>query len=692
MMGNVEQSLADLDHALTSTGLRGLDRLYVALCKAELLATDDREAQALEVFRAEIDFALGGVAPAYALVIADNRHNVSTFLENTSSRDFYLTVDARRVAGVDLWDSAALLEASDAAVEEKHFDALPLIWGECLRAYRTGSWRAQVVTARHMARECLRIGALDEAAFQAALGEEGKIAESIGDELFKRREIEMVEKTVTKLLDSANLAKHALVASKLFARIADLIPEARVETVFSWLLARSVTSPDDWPKSNSLKAAWEALHALAPRLDAAQSARLMDAAVSHQVWRTPQSVQREIMIESVRRVVPRLDADTLRRLATAVVPVVTDLRHDRDYVEAINLICRMVDFVSGEERAALARALYPDDGKRPNVVLLQVAEHLGYAPNGAMLASFIEEWTAYIRRQVERIPLDTEPVAIPGMFGHVVVPRGDHKIVVHELAGLAFGAIVRLRHAFAAPALESWVDALLAMIEEPENFLRNKTLLVDCLGDLADCLSATARARVEEVIAPLATAAPIQEPTVVQTAADVNHPLNRFRHQRGKPGELRRAALAALAKIESAHAGAVGRFHETIAEALVAGDVETRRAGFAAAQELPTVSRPLLTALLMGTRDGDREICVRAIHALASARDLELSESEWQLLFHSLRLAALSTERAVRQAVARSLIKLEISLPDSLQSDLRSFKEALRVDISYSVRRAFDDA
>ena len=447
-------------------------------------------------------------------------------------------------------------------------------------------------------------------------------------------------------------------------------------------------SPDDWPKSNSLKAAWEALHALAPRLDAAQSARLVDAAISHKVWRTPQSVQREIMIESVRRVVPRLDADTLRRLATAVVPVVTDLRHDRDYVEAINLICRMADFVSGEERAALALALYPNDGKRPNVVLLQVAEHLGYAPDAAMLASFIQEWTGYIRRQVERIPAEAEPVAIPGMFGHVAVPRGDHKIVVHELAGLAFGAIVRLRRAFAAPALESWVDVLLAMVEEPENFLRNKMLLVDCLGDLADCLSATAWAHAVQVIAPLATAAPIQEPTIVQTAADVNHPLNRFRYQRGTPGELRRAALAALAKIESAHAGAVVQFHETIGGALVAVDVETRRAGFAAAQELPTVSRPLLTALLMGTRDGDREICVRAIHALASTRDLELSESEWQLLLHSLRLAAHSTEQVVRRAVARSLSKLETSLPDSLHPDLQSLKEVLRDDICYSIRQA----
>ena len=692
MMGNSEEALARLDGALSATNFQGADQLYIALCKAEILATDDREVQALEVFREHIDSNLGSVSHAHALIIADNRHGVSTFFENTSGRDFYLTGAARRIADVDLWDSGALLDGAEAAAEGKHYDALPLIWSECLRAYRTGSWRSQVVTARHLARECLQLGAVDEASLQAALGEDEKITESIGDELFKRREVDTVEKTIEKLLKFANLAKHALVACKVFARIVDLIPDSHVEPVFSWLLARSGTSPDDWPKSNSLKAVWEALRDLSPRLDGAQAARLVRAAVSHQVWSTPQSIQREMMLEGIRHVVHKLDPDAIQLLRTTLIPVVTDLRHDRDYVEAVNLACRVVEFGSDAERETLACAMCPNDGKRPNLVLLQVSEHFGHALDATILISFIQEWTQYTRRQVERLKVDEEVLPVPGGLGHFAKPQGDHKIIVHESSGLAYGAIVRLRHSFTPQLLEQFTEAALAMIREPENFLHNKELLVDCLGDLADCFSPSKRSLVLDAIAPLATAAPIQEPTIVQTAAVVDHPMNPFRYQRGTPGRLRRSALEALAKIESVQAGSVTQLRDTIEAALVAGDIVTRRAGFAAAQELRTASRSLLTALLMGTRDGDREICARAIYALASMQNLELSENEGQLLLHSLRLAAVSEEQIVRRAVAQSLSKLEASLPQDFDSDLRSLKEALRVDVCYSVRRSFEKA
>ena len=97
------------------------------------------------------------------------------------------------------------------------------------------------------------------------------------------------------------------------------------------------------------------------------------------------------------------------------------------------------------------------------------------------------------------------------------------------------------------------------------------------------------------------------------------------------------------------NAGTFTSFRDAIEAALIAEDVETRRAGYAAAQELSSVSRSLLTGLLMGTRDSDREVCASAIDALASKQDLALSENEWQLLLHSLRLAIQSKERLVRR-------------------------------------------
>ena len=385
-----------------------------------------------------------------------------------------------------------------------------------------------------------------------------------------------------------------------------------------------------------------------------------------------------------------VDPSMLRQLAANIIAIVTELRDDIDYIPAINLAYRVAEHLSFDERSPLKNALYPAGGGSLNLVLIQVAELFGHTLDAPVFAAFASESVQKIRRQVERLPSSEQPTAIPGMIGYLTVPQGNVQIVVHEGAGLIYGAIHRLRHSFTPGSLQEMVEAMLAMIEEPENFLHNKEAIVGCLGDLADCLSPEARAQVIDTIAPLATGSPIPEPTIVQTSAVVNHPLNPFRYHRGSPGELRRSALEAMAKIESVNAGTFTGFRDAIEAALVAEDVETRRAGFAAAQELSNVGRSLLTGLLMGTRDYDREICASAIDALASKQDLALSENEWQLLLHSLRLAIQSKERVVRRAVAQSLTNFEAKAPAGLASDFQSMAETLRSDICYSVRQVFE--
>jgi hypothetical protein len=691
MMGDVPTALASLEEVLASPGLPGMDVVCIALLKSEILYLDDREHDALQVFREHIDARLEHLPPDHALILSDNRHMLSTFLERTSGRDFYFTVDARRIANVDLWDASTLLEATEAADEDKHFQALPLVWGEYLRAYRTGSWRSLLVTGRHLAQEFLRLHALDEAALQAAIARDDKLAKKIGDELVSSLDRELIQKTIEKLLRFTNLSKHARGTAEILKCIADVLPNGQVNSIFEWLLTRAGTLPDDWATSNSLKAIWEALRAVAFRLNAEQAERLVRAAVSHRLWRERQSIHREIMLESLHRVVDKLDSDTLRFLAAAVIPVVTEFRDDRDYIEAINLACAVAEHLSLGDRAPLAQALYPA-GAELNLVLMQIADIFGHNLQAPVLASFARESAEKIRRQVERLPANEQAKSIPGMMGYVTAPQGDTKVVVHQGGGLIYGAVRHLRHSFTSESLEEIAEAMVRMIEERENLLHNKRALIDCLGDLADCLSADTRSRVVKTIEPLASGSKIVEPTIVRTSAVVNHPLNPFRVHTGSPGELRRSALEALAKIESIDPGSSSIFGDAIEAALIADDVETRRAGFAAAQEVAVASRALLTALLMGTRDSDGEVRVRAIDALAAQKDLALSEIEWQLLLHSLRLAVQSKERRVRRAVAESLADLQAKAPTGSTPSFETMIDTLRSDTCFSVRRVFEPA
>ena len=306
MMGSAQAALTALDEMLAIINLPEFDHVYIALLKAEILATEDHEDQALEVFREHIDPKVDQLSPEHALILEDNRNTISTFLERASGRDFYLAVDARRIAKVELWESSPLLDAAEAAAEGDHHEALPLIWAECLRAYRTGSWRSQIVNTRHLARECLLLGAVDEAALQAIIGEDEKLGKKIANDLLSRGNWELIEKTVAKLVRFGNLSKHARVASQIFALMVDVIPDSQVNTVFQWLLLRAGIPPDDWRKSSSLKATWDALRALAPRLESVQAERLVNAAISHKVWRQLKSTHRGILVESLLQVVHKL--------------------------------------------------------------------------------------------------------------------------------------------------------------------------------------------------------------------------------------------------------------------------------------------------------------------------------------------------------------------------------------------------
>jgi len=208
--------------------------------------------------------------------------------------------------------------------------------------------------------------------------------------------------------------------------------------------------------------------------------------------------------------------------------------------------------------------------------------------------------------------------------------------------------------------------------------------------EFADCFDRLTADQAFAALTPLARGE-IQEPTTVMTSAEVENPLNPMKMRTGDPTDLRGVTLIALARIARCQGNAYHRQVISLLEAALTDTVaDVRRYAYTATRELPTLSRSIFMALLLGTRDSDEYAAASAFAALIVNEGYRLTVNQGQLLLYSAKLALQSPSARLRRTAAAAVAHLIGRTPPSGPLHLKG-EELLRTfsaDICASVRRA----
>ena len=696
MMGRVDDALSRVQHTLDSADgmVSSADRIAQALLMAEILHLDGRDSEALAVFEGRVDPMVDDLPEDSRAAALDNRNYVMmAVLAPNSASDFYALVDERRLLGLDMWGERDMLSADDAAADDKHYEALPRYWRRLARAYWQECWRAYQWASRRMARECLYLGWLREAAHHAVVAQDEKTVEAVGDALLASRDSDMIARAVQTLMLSANLDRHAAFALVLIGRIADVVPQRLMSAVSRWVTRHCGRVPRSVMHSSSLQNAFIAAKALAPRLTCRQAERIVDVAVAQECWGAGSMVRR-CLIEAVSECVPHLSPERLAQLARQCVSLVTDAKADIDYVNALSLLCVIANHCDVATRAVLADALYPSGSSTVPSVLLQVCDVFGReVGTGVQLSAWAEEIAGDLALQVQHLGVDDEPQVVGGGFGTMQWTRGREKVVV-QINGSSreLAALLSHRRLLSHESVCKLLNAGLGMIAEDDNVLGNKAMLAYHLAGFSDCMPDELLKTAFAVLSPLA-AGNVHEPCNVMGASQASNPLNPFKMNMGTPTEVHGLALYALASIEEERAAYGDRLGLLLNKSMVHSDPSVRMWAFRAVRQMHRSSQSASTAVLMGTRDSDPIAAEWAFSVIAHKREITFTASEWEALILSLTMAHASPHVNLRRTAAYTVASLlEKSPAPSVSKRLVALKRALAKDVCYSVRESLKRA
>jgi hypothetical protein len=670
-----------------------VEKVALAFLQAEILHLDGADSEAIEVFDRQITPHFPGLSTEYEIVARHNYNDLQAAAWSPKATpDFYNLVDQRRIARFDLTDSAAILGAKNAAALGKHYQALPDLWNELRRTYRQGCWRAHRWAAKDFSDECLQLGWPDEACVHAILALDEPSAKRVGEQLLALQQRDRVIKSLNWMLENATLQRHFTMACKVIAAIADAVPDDKVASVYDWASKRIVGTPLTPIELNTVREAWNVIAAIAHRLNESQALMTVDIATAHPWWKQF-CVDRKTLREVVGLSVRALPPDRLKSLAQDVVGHIVDRHEDHDYAEAVNLICRIAG-VGGETLKDYVASQIYVKGTKFTAVLVQVAPLF---KKEAALAEGLEVWgkqvAESIPRQVQRLaPGEEAKPCNESYFSYTSNLPDGGKQIVHFVGRTALHSVLVHRHSLSPETLDAIIQSVLKLLEDGDNLLGNKTVLLEVLPRAADSVAERYAGRVFEIAAPLARGE-ITEPANVMSAADAANPLNPFKMGTGTPSEVQAVALYALAKIEQAKPGAYGEALETILEdALTSVHPEVREAAMAGWRDMPRLPPSVQTSIILTTRDASPRAAAAAYHTIARCEAFHPTIDELKVLYQSLAVSVRSTSVEVRRFAATACQKLTGSASTTaMESKLKSLGEKYGEDICFSVRKAISE-
>ncbi|MDR3638811.1 MAG: hypothetical protein P4L84_33700 [Isosphaeraceae bacterium] len=696
MRGDLEKADSALRDEITQHAGLGKDLEVVALAmlRAELLYLDEQDTLAREQFEVLIRPRLNRLDLPIRFAVEQNHIDlrINRFGPDAAGAvsEFYHLADRRRVADVEWRDSDELAAALEAIEDGNHRKAMSALWYTAVRTYRQGYWGSHRVAMRRLGQEWLRIGKPADAAYCAILAQDDRLARSVAEELLRRMDPTLVGPVIGRVLAISNLRKHFSTACELLVHVNDAIADDQLRTVAEWLLSRCSLSLDDRGTGGPLCRSWRVLQPIALRLPTELVRRAVLTAVSHPAWTGvgvasgPALITRAQIVKTVSDLALVLPGADLEALAHQVLPLAYDRLINYDYIEVINLLCRIAERGNENVRRLIGDRLF-EPGRPRYDILAQVAHIFGreFLP-ADRLEQLPTEVAKNVRLQVQRRPRGQAFENVPGTIMAVTHETQTETIVSNVVSMMDWHAVASHARQVSPDGIREMVVAAVDMLVDPDNDLSNRVSLVSGLMGVSSVIDEhTAKQAFE-------TLEQIGRGEIARRSEPKSDPFSSFNMRTCEIEDLQGIAIVGAARIGAHFADLYRERVESLLEdALCDPHVDVRRGAFAAFRDFPVRSEGPLLAVLLGTRDADPVGAVTAFAALAEKEDLALNRNHWRLLLYSTRLASRSAITNLRRHAAACLSGLIGRAPGgAIRTQAEEILNRFRSDICASVREA----
>jgi len=290
-----------------------------------------------------------------------------------------------------------------------------------------------------------------------------------------------------------------------------------------------------------------------------------------------------------------------------------------------------------------------------------------------------------VRLQVQRVPSGSDVTSISGSLCVYTAEFATETLYTHMVDPTHIHTVLERGKHVPQEKADRLIEAIVEMVDHPDNLLTNKASLIKCLGIAVELGSETTLNKLMDVLSPLACGS-VDEPNHLMTTEEAANPLNPFKLNSGQPSDVHGAALRTLALLERARPGILDRRLNTLLErALRDGDAKIRSHALAAAREKPTLSETVMMAVLMCARDHEANVAAHAFSAIAN-KD-KLTRPQWRLFAYAGRMASLSGNVRLRRLAAIATSALLPKAPTkAIAKELRTLCDEFGQDRCYSVR------
>ncbi|MHA1658580.1 MAG: hypothetical protein ACTSUT_05585 [Promethearchaeota archaeon] len=692
MKGRLKIALDKLQNFININKLKilDLDQIAIFLLRAEILFLNGSDKESLDVFKNDINPMLDLIPINIRLIIEANQNEVALAqYEHGSIHKFYQSFDFRKIAGIKLKNTDAIVIADEAVRAGKHYDALPIYWQQLLSSYYLGNWKSFKWASNRLAEEYLKLNWFPQAAYYSIIAQNPSLAKKTGQFLLESNNTALIKNTVEKIINFSNLFKHANIAFLLIESIGDGIPDEQFNDVFSWLISKCSFYPENLTKANYYMNSWRVLKSLSVRFNQEQAIKTVRKAIGHKFFKTRAFYRKHLIeiIYSCRTILPK---DELIKLSKITLPLAIELKSDYDYPEVINLLCFIAERVGSEVKSKFADALYPKNNQGVNAVLAQVADIFGKKiSQKAKFKEYVKKVARNIKLQVQYLNPNEEPEPVLDLYFTFSSIQGGKKIVVNGTGSVHINAIIKQNKLLEISDIDLLVDAILSMINEPKNLLSNKSVLIEALKEFGHRFSKEIGDKVFKTLESIILKNKIDK-DILQQIADSKNPLNPFKIEDNTPEQLSGQALYALAYIEKNNPGIFkNKINRFIENALTDTNPDVRRFAIDAARELPQLSEISLSSLLVSTRDHDKDVASTAFKAIIYKKNLKLNKFQWNILLYAIDMAVNSLDSSLRRLAALTIKNNKDNFPSTLSKKVEKLENKLLKDICYSVRSVF---
>jgi hypothetical protein len=693
MKGGIAASVDALADAVRLVDTdRPRDVVALGLLHAELLHLDVLDDGALAVMEEVVTPHLASLTAVERFSVEQNRSDLQFYLPGAATALFYNIVDQKRLLNFEWLDYCDLFAAEQDARRERHFDTLPILWQQHRRAYLHGCWFAQRVTNYLLARECVNQKEWEDAIRHAVLSHDEDLLKGIADGILSARRSELMDRVVSKLLSTANLRRHFVVACKLFKALADAIPDGSIQSVGTWLLKRASEPGDICLSAAHFSIAWETIAVVGARFPAKLAQETVAVAIHHPIWTAKYadpnrfSRRRKEIVQAMASLSTVISSEEIPELATATLPLLLDRPQIPDYDDVVRLLCCLANRGGPELRDLLAASLYPP-GQPVSRPLLQVAQVFGkgesFAPT--RLEKLADQVVQEIRRQVQWLEAGQSAEPVGEIVAEFSSPKQNRTLKVYVVSLVGLHSLAKQRTKLPAPTIEKLVNAILDMGQNQDNFCVNRASLLRALIEFTDSVPPATRADAMASLEPLARGV-VRESSEYSTSAETENPLNPTKAHSGKPEDVQGMALVALAALASGERATSRRVVEILEEAICDERPQIRRAAYAAARRLPKVSEGVVLGVLSGLRDPDPNAAGSAFAALTERTDWTMTRNHWRVFLMAAQFAQRTGSPNLRRLVAQALLAWSSKCPPALAREQAELLAKLSEDICWSVR------